>query len=157
MALGQSSSIVDLKLEFIDSEGNTIGNEHSVADLILPNGARILSYTPIPIGEFLIIKTIDGRFESPAIVKSIQIGSDNIPRLTVEFMGTSWQHKWIFIEPSTTKPKRDEELLAQTQDTRMLLQIVINDLESKLPLDSLFLSELKTSVDALRTLLFSRK
>jgi hypothetical protein len=156
MAQDQIPAVIDLRIEFLDADGNTIGSEHTVTDLIMPNGARILSYTKIPVGEFLVINTIDGRFESPAIVKGVEVGADYIPRLVLEFTGTSWQQRWIYQE--MPKPKsiniHNDELISHCDETMMLLQIIIPELESGQPPDAVFLSELKTSVDELRALIY---
>src|SRR5690242_16362834 len=94
----QLKMAVDVKLEFLDPDGDMTGEEQTVTDLIMPNGARVLTAQEVPIGEFLVIKTADGLFESPAVVKSVQLGEDRVPRLVLEFTGNDWRRGWIFPE-----------------------------------------------------------
>ena len=154
MSIEQLNMAVDVELEFLDSQGNTISAEQTVTDLVMRNGARVLTTREVPVGEFLIIKTADGLFESPAVVKVSQLGEDRIPRLILEFTGNDWQRRWLFPD-QTEKPELFyEELSQQTREASMLLQIIIADLESEQSPDPVFLSELKVAVDELRTLIF---
>lgn len=160
--------MVDVVLEFIDQEGNTSGTEHTVTDLIMRNGARVFAKNEVPIGELLELKTPDGSFESPAVVKDVILGSDHIPRLVIEFMGSGWQNSWFYTEeqansdeytdPSLGRHSRPDDyydkLLKVSSDTSMLLQIVISDLASGQSPDMVFLTELKESVDQLRAIIF---
>lgn len=160
--------MVDVVLEFIDQEGNTSSIEHTVTDLVMRNGARVFAKSEVPIGELLELKTPDGSFESPAVVKDVLLGNDRIPRLVIEFMGSGWQNSWLYTEeqaegedytdPSLGRHSRPddyyENLLRVSSDTSMLLQIVISDLASGQSPDLVFLNELKESVDQLRATIF---
>ncbi|MBL8150033.1 MAG: hypothetical protein JNN15_08905, partial [Blastocatellia bacterium] len=93
-----------VKLELLDYEGQLISIEHTVTDLVMRNGARVFCVNQVPIGEFLILKTADEQFESPAIVKDAVVGDDNIPRIILEFTGNDWQNKWLFPEDTVEEP-----------------------------------------------------
>jgi hypothetical protein len=145
---------VDVNLEFYDSLGNIVGTESTVTDLIMPKGARVLTTRNIQAGMTLNIRTADGKFASSAVVKDVQVGGDRIPRLTLEFTGTSWQRNWLFPADGEMPEHYYEELLERTKESSMLLHIIIADLESGHSPDQLFLSELKSSVDELRNIIF---
>jgi hypothetical protein len=154
MSNEQIAQTIDVKLEFLDPEGNIIGNEHTVTDAIMQNGARVFAYSNVPVGEFLVFKTADGRFESPAIVKAVQVGADLIPRLLLEFTGADWQQKWVYAGQKESPDLYYENLRNNSRETSMLLQIIITDLEGGQAPDQVFLSELKAAVDELRTNIF---
>jgi hypothetical protein len=154
MSSEQLALAVDVKLEFLDSQGKTVSAEQTVTDLIMRNGARVLTCREVSVGEFLVIKTSDGMFESPAVVKGSQLGEDRIPRLTLEFTGNEWQRRWLFPKQPENPELYYEEFLQLTKETSMLLQIIIADLESEQSPDQVFLSELKGAVDELRTIIF---
>jgi hypothetical protein len=154
MGIQQLVMAVDVSLEFLDPQGNGANVEQSVTDLIMRNGARVLSSREIPIGEFLVLKTADGLFESPAVVKSVQVGEDRIPRIVLEFTGLEWQRKWIFPEQPETPEIYYDTLVQQAKEMSMYLNIIISELEDGQSLDQVFLSELKISVDELRDMIF---
>ncbi len=160
--------MVDVVLEFIDQEGNTSAIEHTVTDFIMRNGARVFAKSEVPIGELLELKTPDGSFESPAVVKDVVLGNDRIPRLVIEFMGSGWQNSWLYSEEQATGEEYTDPLLGRhsrpddhydnllrvSSDTSMLLQIVISDLAGGQAPDMVFMNELKECVDQLRSIIF---
>ena len=154
MGIDQLALAVDVQIEFLDPLGNTVGSEQTVTDLIMRNGARVLTTREVPMGEFLVLKTTDGQFESPAVVKALQIGEDRIPRMILEFTGNDWQRRWLFPDQPETPDLYYEDFFQRAKETSMLLQIIINDMENQQAPDQLFLSELKSSVDDLRTLIY---
>lgn len=154
MSTEELTLAVDVKLEFLDADGNIAGGEHTVTDLIMRNGARVLTSSNVPIGDSVVIKTTDGRFESAAIIKDIQIGSDRIPRLILEFTGSAWQRQWLFPNDEERPELYYGDLMHHTRETCMLLQIIIADLEVGQAPDQVFLSELKANIDDLRSTLF---
>lgn len=149
----QLKMAVDVVLGFLDEEGEVIDSENSITDLIFHNGARVLSYRQVPAGEFLILKTADGQFESPAIVKAVQLGADNIPRLHLEFTGHDWQGKWLYQEQESPELYY-EELNQSAKEAALLLQIVIEETTNGQQPDLLFLDELQGVIDKLRSVIY---
>ena len=127
----------------------------NVVSLKLRNaGFRVLTAREVPVGEFLVVKTADGLFESPAVVKAVQVGEDRIPRLILEFTSTDRKRCWIFPEQAIGPEFYYEQLVQQAKETSMFLSIIVGELESGQQLDQVFLSELKSSVDELREVIF---
>jgi hypothetical protein len=143
---------IDIEVEFIDANGSMV-IERTITDRIMPQGARILLQKKIQPASNLKIRTIDKRFQSLAIVKEIQTGQDNLPRIIIEFLGTAWKRDWLF--PRDPKEQIYEELLEYSKQTYELLQNVEKNLQKKKSLDPAFLSNVKQSVDDLRKAIFS--
>jgi hypothetical protein len=152
--------VIDVVLEFFDSEGNIISIQPTITDIVAHNGVCVLTYWPVEIAEILNVKIKDKQFESLAIVKSIQLvqlGKDKINRLILEFTGNEWQHTWIFAKQLEPSNLYFDDFIETAQETSMLLQIVLNDAESGEKADQLFLQELQANVDKLRSLIFLLK
>ncbi|MEW6735623.1 MAG: hypothetical protein AB1489_30305 [Acidobacteriota bacterium] len=145
---------IDVILEFFNADGDLIGEERTVTDIVAHNGMSVLSYRRIPVGEVLQVRTADRQFESPAVVKGVRLGNDNINRLILEFTGSDWEQKWVYAAQFDTGSLYINEFLDSAKEVSMLLQIVITDINQGQEPDQVFLAELQTGVDTLRQLLF---
>lgn len=60
--------------------------ERTIAENIGRGGARVLTTMPVLEGDIVLLREVDGDFETRAEVRSQYIGPDNVPRLNLRFL-----------------------------------------------------------------------
>lgn len=148
---------LDVILEFFDELGNVVSAEHTISDIIAHNGAYVFSTHQACINEIVNFRTADNQFEVSALVKTITTskqGNQIFFRLMLEFAGEDWKSTWANVVPLETSELNFQEFLESSREVALLLQIVIDELDSGKKPDNIFLSELQTNVDNLRSILF---
>jgi hypothetical protein len=79
---------VNLFLKFLDSAGNVVKKEITIADNIGRHGARVLTEAPsVSQGDLVEIEEIGGDFQTRAEVRMVWVGPDRIKRLGLKFVG----------------------------------------------------------------------
>ncbi|MEW6733531.1 MAG: hypothetical protein AB1489_19540 [Acidobacteriota bacterium] len=151
---------VEVILGLLDIDGNIVGLERTITDLIAENGVSVLTARRINIGEKLHFKTADRQFESSVIVKDVRIGKENQFRLMLEFIGQDWKQQWGYWAQFTdleTVAVDQDELIEAAKEVSLLLRIIISDASNGQPVDQIFLNDLQTGIDNLRELIFRFK
>lgn len=77
---------VTLTLELLDDERKVIASEETVSENISFSGASIFSGLPVEEGAFVRVKSEQYKTKIIAIVRGKRLGTDNIPRLHLEFI-----------------------------------------------------------------------
>jgi hypothetical protein len=139
---------IDVEVEYTQAAGGSRITERTVADRILPSGARLLLKSAPNQSDRLGIQIINGNFHALSIIKEVSSGSDGIWRVTIEFLGNSWKRAWLY--PREPKELIYEELLDCSKNTYQILQEIQQDLQSGAPIDFDSLSVCKKRIDELR-------
>lgn len=148
---------IDVILGLLDSDGNIVGVERTITDLIAENGVSVLSPRRIQIGEKLHFKTADRQFETYAVVKDIRAGRENNYRLMLEFVqdgGQQHANYWAQFTEGELAVNCQDEFIETAKEVALLLRIVISDATNGEPIDQVFLNDLQEGVDNLRQLVF---
>lgn len=77
---------VALTLELLDENRRVIASENSVTENISLSGASVFCSLPIEVGSFIRVKSEQYNASIIAIVRGKRLGSDNIPRMHLEFI-----------------------------------------------------------------------
>ncbi len=79
---------VNLFLKLLDSAGNVVKKEITIADNIGRHGARVLTEAPsVSQADLVEIEEIGGDFRTQAEVRMVWVGPDKIKRLGLKFVG----------------------------------------------------------------------
>jgi len=79
---------VNVYLCRLDSSGQVMHQERTIADNLSRRGARVMTSVPdLSVGDSVVLKEVSGDFTTPALVRNAFVGRDNIPRLGLEFVG----------------------------------------------------------------------
>jgi len=81
---------VDLKLETLDDNGNTLKSETTVTEDISKQGARIYTTLDPQVGRFIRLISSQYNLTVFAAVRGVSKGEDGIKRIHVEFIGSEW-------------------------------------------------------------------
>jgi hypothetical protein len=81
---------VDMKLETLDDNGNTLKSETTVTEDISKQGARIYTTLETQIGQFIRLSSTQYNLTLFAAVRGVSKGEDGIKRIHVEFIGREW-------------------------------------------------------------------
>lgn len=77
---------VNLKLEKLDADGNSLGTESSVTENISLSGASVFTTINAEVGSFVRVVSEQYNVSIISIVRGTRLGNDNIPRLHIEFV-----------------------------------------------------------------------
>jgi len=80
---------VDVMIEVFGDDRESSQIENTVTENISRNGAAILTTLNLERGRFLRMSTHDG-VEVLAVIRSCSTGTDGIPRLHLQFIGSEW-------------------------------------------------------------------
>jgi hypothetical protein len=75
---------VNLRIQRTTAEGGQ-QTEQTVTENVGKGGACVLTSLPIAAGETLIVEEIGGEFRTQALVRSVSVGKDGVPRLHLRF------------------------------------------------------------------------
>lgn len=81
---------VDMLLEMLNEKGGVGQSESTVTENISLKGATIFTSLAIPVGRFIRLTSSQYQMTVHAVVRSTSTGSDNIPRIHVEFIDREW-------------------------------------------------------------------
>ena len=153
MRIAELEVMIEVEILYLDANHRAVAVERTIADRIMPMGARILIQKEANIGSSLQVRTTDGKFQAMAVIKEVQQGKDHIWRMVVEFLGSDWKRNWLF--PRDPREQLNEDLLDCSKQTYALLLSVQTILqEGGTPgLDSL--TRVKDKIDELRKVIFS--
>jgi hypothetical protein len=76
---------LNLQLQGRAPDGEVI-SEPTVAENLSKSGARVMTTLPLAKGDIIVVTELGGDFLTRAEVRSITIGKDNIPRLSLKFL-----------------------------------------------------------------------
>jgi len=72
----------------LDSTGEILHRERTVADNLSRHGARVMTSVPdLAPGDEVMLKEAGGDFETKAVVRHAYVGPDHIPRVGLQFLG----------------------------------------------------------------------
>lgn len=77
---------INITIELLDNDGNTIKTEETVTENISLTGASIFSTLDLEIGSFIRIRSEQYDAAIISIVRDKRTGEDKIPRLHIEFV-----------------------------------------------------------------------
>jgi PilZ domain-containing protein len=76
---------LNLRVQGKNATGDVL-EEHTVAENLSRNGARVMTTLPLGKGDVIWVAEIGGDFVTRAEVRGVSIGKDNIPRLSLKFL-----------------------------------------------------------------------
>jgi PilZ domain-containing protein len=76
---------LNLRVQGKNATGDVL-EEHTVAENLSRNGARVPTTLPLGKGDIVWVAEIGGSFMTRAEVRGVSIGKDNIPRLGLKFL-----------------------------------------------------------------------
>ena len=81
---------IDVIVETLDGKGHTLNSEQAVVENISRRGAAI--YTTLRAERGSMVRLISSQYSLTidAVVRAYRTGTDNIPRLHLEFVGRQW-------------------------------------------------------------------
>ena len=81
---------VDLLLETLDEKSEVEASESTVTENISRKGATIFTSLRLPVGRFIRLTSAQYGLMVFAVIRSLSIGADGIPRIHVEFIDKEW-------------------------------------------------------------------
>ena len=81
---------VDVFIEVLDEKNEIVASEQTVTENLSSGGATVFTSLEVPVGRFVRIKCDQFKVSLYAVVRSKGTGSDNIPRIHVEFIDKEW-------------------------------------------------------------------
>lgn len=77
---------LDVKVEVLDIEGNTVAEDNAKTENLSYSGAAIFSYLEANVGECCRVTDEKHGFSAIAVVRNRKLGKDKLPRLHLEFV-----------------------------------------------------------------------
>lgn len=77
---------IDIYIAVCDAEENIVTQEKTVTENISEGGASVFSALQLNIGDTVKVIKQHGNFSADAIVRNRRVGTDNLPRLHLEFI-----------------------------------------------------------------------
>ena len=91
----------------LDSDGQILHQERTIADNLSRRGARVMTSVPdLAIGDSVVLKEVSGDFTTPALVRNAFLGRDNIPRVGLEFVGKTAPDRLVRTESERLQEQR---------------------------------------------------
>lgn len=87
---GRIQAAMSVQLELIDERGEVVRSEMTVTENISRHGASCYTTLKPNPGSLIRISSQQTRFATTAIVRKCRTGTDNIPRVHLEFVGEGW-------------------------------------------------------------------
>lgn len=143
---------VDIEIKYIHINTQSIVFEQTIADRIMPSGARILAPREIPVGATMLVRTADQHFQSKAEVKACEHSTDYIWYITVEFIGNHSRRDWVY--PQDPKDQVTDELLDASKQAYLLLQNLQMELQSGTIVEKDLMDDVRKKIDHLRKIVF---
>lgn len=87
---GRIQAALSVTLDLIDENGEPVKSEATVTENISRHGASCYSTLTPMLGSVVRVTSAHTTFSTTAIVRRVRTGTDNIPRLHLEFVGEGW-------------------------------------------------------------------
>ena len=87
---GRIQAALPVQLEVIGERGEVVGSEVTVTENISRRGASCYTSLKAIPGTLIRITSQQTDFTTTAVVRKVRTGTDNIPRVHVEFVGEAW-------------------------------------------------------------------